>query len=92
MTTAHSPLRLLKGQADNMARILKAAERGETPNVPHAAKIAEARTRDSVKFVVAMDDKWLKIEMTWATIRDTSEAGISEFIVKQMREARDTVQ
>lgn len=89
MTTAHSPLRVLKAQADKMAMILKAAERGDKIDVPYAAKIIEARARETVKFVVAMDDKWLKIEMPWATIKETSEAGISEYIVKQMRESRE---
>jgi hypothetical protein len=38
-----------------------------------------------------MDDKVLSIEMSWATIRATSEVGIAEFILKHMRNARDAV-
>ena len=34
----------------------------------------------------------IKIEMAWAMIRETSRAGIAEYILNQMREARDTVQ
>lgn len=89
MTTARSPLRVLKAQADNMAVLLKAAERGEKIANDIGGKIAAARQRNAVKFAVVMDDKVLSIDMTWAAIRDTSEAGISEFILKQMRESRD---
>jgi hypothetical protein len=91
MTTARSPLRELRAQSDRIANLLKAAERGEAiPNVPFAQKVGKARrTKDSVKFVVAMDDKFISIEMPWATIRDTSEVGIAEYILKHMREARD---
>ena len=89
MTTAQSPLRILKAQANNIAKIVKAVERGENPMEDRGGKIAAARNRDSVKFGVVMDDKVLTIDMTWATIRDTSEVGIAEYILKQMREARD---
>ena len=89
MTTAQSPLRILKAQADNIAKIVKAVDRGENPMEDRGGKIAAARTRDSVKFGVVMDDKVLTIDMTWATIRETSEVGIAEYILKQMREARD---
>lgn len=74
-----------------MAEMLKKAERGEVPAIPFASNILEARSRPSIKFAVMMDDKSIAIEMTWATIRETSQAGISEFILKQMREARDAV-
>jgi hypothetical protein len=89
MTTARSPLRVLKAQADKIAMALKAAERGETIATDPAGKIAAARTRESVTFAVVMDDKVLKIELPWATVRETSEVGIAEYILKQMREARD---
>lgn len=89
MTTSKSPLRVLKAQADTIAKTVKAVERGETPMEDRGGKIAASRTRDSVKFGVVMDDKILTIEMTWATIRETSEAGISEYVLKQMREQRD---
>jgi hypothetical protein len=93
MTTSHSPLRVLKAQADIVAQALKAAERRDliVPGQfgPYGAKFTEARDRDQVVFGIAMDDKFLKIEMTWATIKATSEAGISEYILRQMRGARD---
>jgi hypothetical protein len=92
MTTARSPLRVLKAQADRIAASLKAAERGETIASDPGAKIQKALAQESIRFAVLMDDKVLKIEMAWATIRATSEAGIAEFILNQMREARDAVQ
>lgn len=85
MTTSRSPLKRLRRDATHIAALLKSVERGEPNAADVGGKIAEARKHESVIFGVAMDDKFLKIEMTWATIRDTSEAGITEFIVKKMR-------
>lgn len=90
MTTARSPLRVLKAQADKIAQALKATERGQTPFTKDPeGKIAAALKTDRIVFAVAMDDKILKITMTWATIKETSEVGIAEYILKQMRELRD---
>lgn len=89
MTTRHSPLKALQAQADKIAGMLKAAERGEQIDVRFAEKIAAARLKESFKAGIVMDDNVITIEMPWATIRETSEAGLSEFIVRQMREARD---
>lgn len=75
-----------------MATALKAAERGEKIANDPAGKIAAARQREGVKFGVAMDDKIITIEITWATIRETTEAGIAEFILQQMQGSRETVQ
>jgi hypothetical protein len=92
MTTSRSPLRVLKEQADRIAAALKAAERGEKIAADPGGKIAGARDRETVTFGVVMDDKFLKIEMPWTTVRETSEAGIAEYILKHMRGARDAVQ
>lgn len=92
MTTKHSPLRILKAQADRMAAIITAAERGEPIDIAFAEKIEAARAKDSVSFAVIMDDKVITIELPWETIRSTGEVGLSEYIVRQMREARDTLQ
>ena len=93
MTTSRSPLRVLKVQADKIAATIKAAERGEKiADVRFAEKIEAARSKESFKTGIVMDDKLITIEMTWALIRATSEAGLSEYILKQMRGARDTVQ
>lgn len=91
MTTARSPLRVLKAQSDMIAKTVKAVERGENPIEDRGGKIAAARNRESVKFGVVMDDKVFMIDMPWMTIRQTSEAGLAEYILKQMREARDPV-
>lgn len=91
MTTAHSPLRVLRAQADRCAAALKAAERGETIAADPAGKIAAARARDSITFAVVMDDKVLKITLAWATVRATSQAGLSDYILDRMRETRRTV-
>lgn len=91
MTTKHSPLSALKAQADKIAATLKAAERGEKIDVRFSIKIDAARGKESFKVGIVMDDKIITVEMPWATIRTTSEAGLSEYIVRQMREARDAV-
>jgi len=89
MTTAQSPLRVLKAQSDKIAKTIKAIERGENPVEDVGGKLAAARHRDSVKFGVVMDDKVLTITMFWVTIRETSEVGIGEYILKHMRESRE---
>lgn len=88
MTTKDSPLRALKAQADRIAAMLKAFERGEKINVRFAEKIVAARATAGVKFGIVMDDKVITIEMPWATIRSTGEGALAEYIIKQMREAR----
>jgi hypothetical protein len=91
MTTKNSPLARLKAQADQIAQTLKAAERGEKIDVRFAARIAAARGQSRIEFAVVMDDKILTIDMPWTLIRATSAAGIAEYIVSQMREARHAV-
>ena len=91
MTTKNSPLRVLKAQADKIAKTLKAVERGEVVVSDTGARISAARNRPSVVFGIAMDDKFLRTEMTWAEIRKMSEAGISEWLLKHMKESRDAV-
>lgn len=74
MTTSQSPLRLLKAQADKVARMLKATERGEKVVEDVGGKIAASLAAGTVRFAVAMDDKLLTIDMTWAT-RTIDERG-----------------
>lgn len=85
MTTARSPLSQLKAQADKIAAMLKAAERGEKIDVRFAEKIAAARATDSFTVGVVMDDKFLKIKIPWTVIWETSEVGLAEWILDQMR-------
>ena len=92
MTTKHSPLSALKAQADKIAATIKAAERGEKIDVRFAEKIAAVRNKEVFKVGIVMDDKVITIEMPWTTIRSASEAGLAEYILKHMRESRDTIQ
>ena len=92
MTTAQSPLRALKAQADKIAMTIKAAERGEKIDVRFAEKIEAARATDKFTVGVMMDDKLIKIEMPWTLIKATSEVALAEYILNQMRESRDTTQ
>lgn len=89
MTTKHSPISALKEQAEKIAAILKAAERGDRIDARFAEKIAAARASPSFKVGIVMDDKVITIEMPWATIRSTDEAGLAEYMLRQMREAHD---
>lgn len=92
MTTSKSPFRRIKAQADNMARILKAIERGERVAEDRAGKIAAALKRGVVKFGIVMDDKIITVEMPTAVIRETTESAISEYIVKHMRGTQPDLQ
>lgn len=91
MTTSHSPLRVLEAQAYKIAAMLKAVDRGEKVDVRFAEKIEAARGKESIKFGVVMDDKIVTIDMPWTTLRATSEVGLAEYILKQMRGARHVV-
>lgn len=92
MTTKHSPLSALKAQADKIAATLKAAERGEKIDVRFAEKIEAARKTDKFTAGILMDDKLVKLEMPWTIIRETSEVALAEYILRQMRETRETAQ
>lgn len=91
MTTKNSPLRLLKAQADKIAATLKAAERGDKIDARFAEKIVSARANGSFKVGIVMDDKVITIDMPWSTISGTTEVGLAEYILGQMREARDVL-
>jgi hypothetical protein len=84
MSTALSPLRVLKRQADRIAATLKQIERGEVSD----AKIEAARAKSFIKFGVAMDDKFISVEMPWDTIRENSEGSLSDDVLKRMLEKR----
>ena len=92
MTTKNSPLRELKAQADKIAATLAAAERGEVIDPHFAARLHEARLKDVVTVGIVMDDKVIKIDLPWTLIKSTGEVGMSEYILRQMRESRDTLQ
>ena len=92
MTTAHSPLHQLTAQADRIAKTLKAVERGDAVAVNDpGGNVAKARTQPTVRFGVAMDDKLIMLEISWARIRETDERFLSDYIVTLMRrEAGET--
>lgn len=91
MTTKHSPLSALKAQADKIAETLKRAERGGKIDARFAEKIDAARSKESFKIGIVMDDTVITIDMPWATIRATSEVGLAEYILNQMKEVRNVI-
>lgn len=88
MTTSQSPLRVLKAQADYIAKSIKMAERGESVSADIAARIAEARSRQVLVVGVAMDDKIIKLTLPWAELCAASEVALAALILKRMREER----
>ena len=86
MTTKNSPVSALKAQAGAIAAMLKAAERGDKIDARYAEKIAAARAKGAFKVGIAMDDKIITVEIPWATIRETSEPALVEYILNLMRE------
>jgi hypothetical protein len=70
-------------------------ERGDTDVLAqfgiHPGALAQSIERGSITFGVVMDDKTLKITLSWSKIKETSEIGISEFVLKYMRDERGKV-
>lgn len=92
MTTSQSPLRVLKAQADKIAEKLKAAERGERiEGGTYPEKVEAARAKESIKVAIFMDDKIVSLDLPWSVISATNQAGLSEYILKQMKGARDAL-
>lgn len=96
MTTKNSPLSALRRQAEEIAKLIKMAERGDMPpaggntSADLYAKVRLARAQNiGIKVGVVMDDKVFTIELPWATIQTTSEVGLAEYVLKLMRESRD---
>lgn len=90
MTTSQSPLRALKTQADNIARILKAIERGEKVTEDVGAKLEASLAAGTAKVGIAMDDKVIIIDIAWATVKASSELALSEYVLKLMRGSRES--
>lgn len=93
MTTSQSSIGALRKQAQRIALWLKQAEAGTLdydPQKDPGGKIAAARKTDSIRATVVMDDKILSIEITWETIRATTEHGLAEYVLKHMRGNHDT--
>lgn len=85
MTTSRSPISKLKAQSDNIARILKAVERGEDVIEDKGGKIAASRQRGVTQFAVVQDDKIITVTMAWDQIKSSTEAEISAMILREMR-------
>lgn len=89
MTTARSPGRVLRAQAEKIAAQIKAMENGEPPPVPDpAGKIAASHGTGLFSFGVIMDDKTLKFAMPWTAIRSMSVEMLAKTIFRAMREER----
>lgn len=86
MVSKNSPFAELKVRADRIASQLKALERGDTKGIhdPRNA-LAKAKAAGHIVFAVVMDDKVIKVKMPWEVIRDTDEAGISQWILDYMQ-------
>lgn len=89
MTTRHSPLNVLKMQADVIAAKLKAIGRGEPVDGDFAGKVAAARKHGVFKPGIVMDDKVIILEIPFSLIDATGEVALSAYILKLMREERD---
>lgn len=88
MTTSGSPLSALKAQSDGIAKMIKAVERGENPVQDVGGKIAASRHQLSFKVGIVQDDKVVILEMTWASIAETSEVALAAMILREMRGVR----
>lgn len=80
MTTKSSPIRVLKTQAERIAKALK------NPATP---QMTAARLKPIFKTGIVMDDKVITVEMSWDLVDSTTEPALAEYILKLMREATD---
>ncbi len=78
MTTRNSPVRVLKAQADKIAKALK------DPNTP---QVKAARLKPTFKTGIVMDDKTITLEMPWTLVDATSEEALAAMILREMQEA-----
>jgi hypothetical protein len=93
VTTKHSPLNALKEQADRIAAMLKAFERGDLSGIPGAdahmmTRLGAARLKGEFKTGIVMDDKVLIVTIPWPTIAESGEAALSAYLLRLMREER----
>lgn len=88
MSTKDTPESKLRRQAAFMARNLKAM--AIAPLTHLSSNVREARGRDVFTTGIVMDDKFIKIEMPWTNIRESTELALTEYIVKLMREERES--
>lgn len=91
MSTSNSPVAVIRQQAEKMADMLRAAERGEPVPPPIEQTIREARGRPSITIGIVMDDKVVRIEIPWEKIKNTGRHALTEYIVRLMRGQQDTM-
>lgn len=84
---ASTPLRQMQARSDDWARKLKAWERGDVGS-DQTGRIAQWRKRATVQVVVPFDDKAVSLEMELQDIAEASEAELSFFIMRSVRECR----
>lgn len=87
MTTSRSPLHVLREQARTTAANLKRAAEGVPVAPDPAGKIKSSLARGTIKFAVVMDDKVIKFEMEWKTIREMSAVELGDVILEQMKKS-----
>jgi hypothetical protein len=76
MSTSQTAEKFLRKQANVISSSLKAMEDKEGQgSIP----------RDAITFGIVMDDKVIKMTMTWDKIRKTSKEALTVFIVKHMQ-------
>jgi len=85
VTTAQSPAEKVRAQAMHIAALLLAIERGDLPKGMSADKLAKARSRDTFKAGIIMDDKTVIVEIAWDAVRDTNQEALTDFIISLMR-------
>jgi hypothetical protein len=88
VTTAKSPPSELRAQAHKIADSLKRAAAGEKIANDPQGRIEASKARGYIDFAIVMDDKILKIEVPWQTIRDLALPLLCDFIFDQMSEAK----
>ena len=83
MTTRHTPLHILRNQADRIATTLKNVEAGHAIDLKLNALRIE---KDTFEVGIAMDDKIIKLHIPWTTIKEASHTALSDYILEQMLE------
>jgi hypothetical protein len=77
MTTSSSPPEKLRYQATKIVHVLR------------RVALKKSDTDPDITFGIVMDDKVVKITMSWVLIKSFDEFSMVEYIVKQMQGASD---
>ena len=83
-------LRVLRQQAEKIAKTLKAIDRDEYDrSIDPQGKIAQSKVEGTFKMGIVMDHKTVTIKIPWTFISASSETAIKAFVLKHMRDVRD---